>query len=158
MRELRVVGIGQIAVGHAPEQIACLGLGSCVAVILYDPLSKIGGLVHVLLPKAPNPCTIEEKYADTGTKKLLNELIARGAKKEMIVAKLVGGAQMFPNLNLSIADIGKHNCWEARRTLRQLGIHVVAHDTEGNRGRSAYLDTETGRVRVDTAFAPTKVI
>jgi len=158
MKDLRVVGIGQIALAHSPEQIACLGLGSCVAVILYDPVLKIGGIVHVLLPKAPDPCTVEEKYADTGTRKLLRELIVRGAKKERIMAKLVGGAQMFPNLNLTISDIGKHNCWEARRTLRELGIQVASHDTEGTRGRSAYLDTETGRVKVETAFSPTRVI
>jgi len=158
MREFKVVGIAQLAICRAPEQLACLGLGSCVAVILYDPVLKIAGIVHVLLPKAPAKYEAEEKYADTGTKKLARELVARGAAKERLVAKLVGGAQMFSNLNLAISDIGRGNCTEAKKTLRELGIRVVAEDVEGTRGRSAYLNAETGKVIVETAFSPTRTI
>jgi len=158
MRDYRIVGIAQMAICHAPGELACLGLGSCVAVILYDPGARLGGIVHVLLPKAPDNCESHEKYADTGTRKLVKELLAKGATRDRLVAKLVGGAQMFANLNLSVSDIGKHNLEEAKRTLRELGIKLVSENTEGNRGRSAYLDTQTGKVTVETAFAPTKVI
>jgi chemotaxis protein CheD len=158
MRDHRIVGIAQLATCRAPEQLACLGLGSCVAVILYDPVPKIGGIVHALLPKAPAKCTVEEKYADAGTRKLVRELIARGAVKERLLAKLVGGAQMFANLNLSISDIGKANCAEARKALRELGIRVIAEDVEGHRGRSAYFNLENGKVLVETAFSPSKTI
>jgi chemotaxis protein CheD len=129
-----------------------------VAVILYDPAVKIGGIVHALLPKAPVKCPVEEKYADAGTKKLVRELIARGAAKERLLAKLVGGAQMFPNLNLSISDIGKANYAEAKKALKELGIRVVAEDVEGHRGRSAHFNLESGKVIVETAFSPTKTI
>ena len=158
MREQRIVGIAQMAICRAPDRLACLGLGSCVAVILYDPVLRIGGVVHALLPKAPAKCDSDEKYADTGTRKLVKELMAKGAAKERLVAKLVGGAQMFSNLNLSISDIGKHNVVEAKKTLKELGIRLISEDTEGNRGRSAYLNTENGRVTIETAFAPTKTI
>ena len=158
MSHYRIVGIAQMAICRAPGELACLGLGSCVAVILYDPVVRLGGIVHVLLPKAPNNCGSHEKYADTGTRKLVNELLAKGATKGRLVAKLVGGAQMFTNLNLSISDIGKHNLEEAKKTLRELGVRLVSESTEGNRGRSAYLDTQTGKVTVETSFAPTKVI
>lgn len=158
MKECRVVGIAQMAICRYPEQLACIGLGSCIAVILYDPVLKIGGIVHVLLPKAPRNCEVEEKYADTGTKKLIRELTAMGVSKERLVAKLVGGAQMFSNLSLAVSDIGSHNCTEAKKALREHGIRVVAEDTAGKRGRSAYLNTENGKVTVETAFSPTKVI
>jgi len=158
MREQRIVGIGQMATCRAPDRLACLGLGSCVAVIFYDPVLKIGGVIHALLPKAPANCDSDEKYVDTGTRKLVKELMAKGAIKERLVAKLVGGAQMFSNLSLSISDIGKHNVVEAKKTLKELGIRLIAEDTEGNRGRSAYLSTESGRVTIETAFAPTKTI
>lgn len=154
MGELRTVGIGQMVVCRAPEQIACLGLGSCVAVILYDPGPKIGGMVHVLLPKAPKICDKEEKYADSGTRKLIREMLVHGAKKERMVAKLVGGAQMFPDLDLSISQIGRYNSMEARKVLRESGIKVVAEDLEGGRGRSAYFDTRSGLVSIRTAFSP----
>lgn len=158
MRDYRIVGIAQMAVCRAPNELACLGLGSCVAVILYDPLLKIGGIVHVLLPKAPKNCDSDEKYADTGARKLVKELISKGATKERLVAKLVGGAQMFSSLNLSISDIGRQNVEEVKKTLRELGIRVVSESIEGNRGRSAYLNTENGSVVVETAFAPSKII
>jgi len=158
MRDYRIVGIAQMAICRAPGELACLGLGSCVAVIIYDPLLKMGGIVHALLPKAPDNCESPEKYADSGTRKLVKELLAKGATKERLVAKMVGGAQMFSNLNLSISDIGKHNIEEVKKTLRELGIRLAAESIEGNRGRSAYLDAQTGTVTVETAFAPTKVI
>ena len=158
MIEPRTVGIAQIAICHAPEQLVCLGLGSCVAVILYDPGIRTGGIVHVLLPHAPAKCDREEKYADTGTRKLVKEMIGCGVKKERLVAKLVGGAQMFPGLNLAIANIGRENSMGARSALREHNIRVVAEDLEGNRGRSAYFDSATGQVTIKTAFLPTKVI
>jgi len=158
MKVGKTVGIAQMALCRAPERLSCLGLGSCVAIILYDPSLKLGGVVHVLLPHAPNPCECEEKYADTGTRKLFLEMVSKGAKKERLVAKLVGGAQMFPDMNLYVTDIGKQNSIEARRVLRELGVRVVAEDLEGNRGRSAYFDPEDGTVTIQTAFSPTRVI
>ena len=159
MTELRAVGIGQIIIVRAPEPLACIGLGSCVAVIMYDPVTKLGGIVHVLLPKAPtnNPDN-PEKYADTGTKKLLQEMLTRGARKERIITKLVGGAQMFPSMNLYVKDIGKANCVEVWRVLHELKVKVVAEDIEGSRGRSAFLDTNTGRVTIKSAFADKRII
>lgn len=158
MSEPHTVGIGQMAVCHAPEQIVCLGLGSCVAIILYDPVARIGGVVHVLLPKSPVKCDSEEKYADTGTRKLVKEMLNHGVKKERLVAKLVGGAQMFPNLNLAIANIGRENSMIIRNTLRELMIRIVAEDLGGSRGRSAYFNTSDGHVTVRTAFEPVKVL
>src|SRR5512136_1261955 len=113
MKEPRNVGIAQLVLCRAPEQLACLGLGSCIAVVLYDPVSKIGGMVHVLLPKAPAKCQNEEKYADSGIKKLYARVLERGAFKETLVAKLIGGAQMFTNLNIAIANIGRENIRES---------------------------------------------
>jgi chemotaxis protein CheD len=158
MIEANTVGIAQIALCHAPEQLVCLGLGSCVAVILYDPGIRTGGIVHVLLPHAPTKCDKDEKYADTGTRLLIKEMTRHGAKKERIVAKLVGGAQMFPNLNLAIANIGKENSMVVRKILGENGIRIIAEDLGGNKGRSAYFDSVTGQVTIKTAFAPTKVI
>lgn len=147
-----------MAVCHAPEQIVCLGLGSCVAIILYDPVARIGGVAHVLLPKSPIKCDNEGKYADTGTRKLVKEMLNHGVRKERLVAKLVGGAQMFPNLNLAIANIGRENSMIIRNVLRELMIRIVAEDLGGNRGRSAHFNTSDGHVIVKTAFEPVKVL
>lgn len=158
MNAPRVVGIAQLATCRSPEKLACLGLGSCVAVIMCDSNLKMGGIVHVLLPKAPVNCDREEKYADTGTRKLYRELVSRGAHKEHMSAKLVGGAQMFTSLNLSISDIGRENSFTARKILGDLGIKIVAEDLFGHRGRNITLDPSNGQVTVQTTFGPTKVI
>jgi len=158
MGEPRNVGIAQLVLCRAPEQLECLGLGSCIAVILYDPVSKIGGIVHVLLPKAPPNCQNEEKYADSGIRKLFKRVLERGAVRDTVVAKLIGGAQMFTNLNIAIANIGKENIRESRNTLRLLGIKIVAEELEGNRGRSAHFDSTTGKVMVRTAFGSTRTM
>ena len=158
MHELRNVGIAELALCRAPEQLSCLGLGSCVAAIIYDPTTKIGGIVHVLLPKAPANCQTPEKYADTGIRQLHAKVIEKGAMRSTLVAKLVGGAQMFTTLNIAIANIGKDNIREARATLRLLGVKIVAEELEGNRGRSAHFDAATGKVTVRTAFGQTRTI
>lgn len=153
MKEPELVGIAQMVVLKAPERICCMGLGSCVAVFLYDATTKTGGVAHILLPKAPQGTKMVNKYADSAIGKLFEELLVKGVRKERVRAKLVGGAQMFPNLNIKVTDIGRQNVDEAKRALRSLGITVVAEDTLGNRGRSATFDLETGEVSISTAFS-----
>jgi len=158
MTAAKVVGIAQMAICHSPEKLTCLGLGSCVAVVMYEPGIKMGGIVHVLLPKAPDNHDIEEKYADTGTRKLFREMVQRGARKERLVAKLVGGAQMFTALDLTIADIGRENSFIARKVLGELSVKIVAEDLYGHRGRNMTLDPKNGFVTVQATFGPTRII
>lgn len=158
MSEPELVGIAQMATARAPERICCMGLGSCVAVFLYDPKAHLGGVVHVLLPRAPPGTKTPCKYADTGVRSLFDEMVSKGARKENLRAKLVGGAQMFPNLNIKVSDIGKENVGEAKRALRSLGVTVSGEDTLGSRGRSATFDPGNGKVSVKTAFSDERVI
>jgi chemotaxis protein CheD len=158
MNDPLLAGISDIVVAKAPERICCMGLGSCVAVFLYDPESKIGGVLHALLPNAVRDTRTPTKYTDTGIPRLIDAVRAKGADRSRLRAKLVGGAQMFPNLNITVSDIGKTNVTEAKKTLRRLGIRVVSEDTFGNRGRSATFDLETGRVTITTAFSEERII
>ncbi len=158
MNDLTVVGIAQLTVSRPPSRLACLGLGSCVAVILYDPVVKLGGIVHILLPRAPNHHDQEEKYADTGTKKLVSEMLKHGANKSRIFARLVGGAEMFTAVNIAISNIGRDNIFEARKVLHGNAIRIMAEETAGKKGRSCYFDLETGKVVVQTAFGGERII
>lgn len=158
MIEPKLVGIGQMAFAKAPNQLCCLGLGSCVAVFLYDSEMKFGGVVHCLLPRAPTPSDSPTKYADTGVRRLFKEIVARGCRRERLVAKIIGGAQMFPNLEYHTHDIGADNCKTVKMVLAELGVKIVAEDTKGVRGRSAFFDMNEGIVVVKTAFSPDKVI
>lgn len=158
MNESKLVGIAQYAVARSPEQLCCLGLGSCIGAFLYDPSTKIGGVVHVLLPQSPNGTGQEAKYADTGIRLLFREVVREGARKHRLTAKLVGGAQMFPDLNLKMNDIGRQNVLQSRRTLQELRVPLAAEDVEGDKGRSAYYSMDDGSVRVKKAFSPDRVI
>jgi chemotaxis protein CheD len=158
MTGARLIGIGQFAVAKAPESLCCLGLGSCVAVFMYDPESKIGGVLHALLPRTPKNGKPDAKYADTGIRILRDELVAKGADRRRLYAKLVGGAQMFPDLDLGISDIGGENIKEARKVLKALGVRILSEDVQGNKGRSAYYSLESGEVTIKTAFSADRVI
>lgn len=158
MKDAKLIGIAQLAVAKAPERLCCLGLGSCVAVFIYDPVTKVGGVLHALLPKAPKTRPDDTRYADAGIRILHEEMLSQGASERRLWAKLVGGAQMFRDLDLKMGNIGKDNVRQARRTLRSLGIRVVGEDVEGHSGRSAYYSLEDGSVRIKTAFSPERII
>jgi len=158
MNMAKLVGIADLVVARAPEQLCCIGLGSCVAVFIYDPETRIGGVLHALLPRAPDGKRSDAKYADSGIRMLHRTIISKGAKKRKLWAKLVGGARMFPNLDIQIRDIGKENVRQAKKTLRDLGVRIAAEEVEGNRGRSAYYSLEDGSVTLRTAFSTDKEI
>ena len=158
MSMAKLVGIADLAVARAPGQFCCIGLGSCVAVFIYDPETRIGGVLHALLPRTPDGRRADAKYADSGIRMLHRIIVSKGAKKGKLWAKLVGGARMFPNLDIQLRDIGGENVRQARKTLRELGVPIVAEEVEGNRGRSAYYSLEDGTVTLKTAFSIDKVI
>src|SRR5688572_15593339 len=87
-------------VTQAPARLAAVGLGSCVAIIMYDQSARLGGLAHVLLPSQGMSRVRGEpgRFAQTAVPALIERLIARGARAPMIAARLVGGASMFTSL------------------------------------------------------------
>ncbi|RPF42939.1 chemotaxis protein CheD [Thermodesulfitimonas autotrophica] len=156
------VGIADWKVGKEPVILITLGLGSCVGITLYDPVHKIGGLVHVMLPRMADfskGSGKPAKFADTGIPLLLEEVLRLGANRRLLEAKMAGGAQMFTGADNKFRfDIGERNVEVAREVLRNLGIKVVAEDVGGNRGRTMVLDTATGRVMIKTLGSQIKEI
>ena len=145
------VQAGELRVGRQVGRLSVLGLGSCVAVVLYDAEARVGGLAHVLLPEPVAPVTAESRgrFASTAVPELLDELEAVGAKRERLQARLVGGASMFEELmGKGRPQIGERNVVAARRALRQSGVRIASEDVGGGRGRSIELDLADGRVRV----------
>ena len=91
------VGMADLKVCKCPDSLTTLGLGSCVGVALYDPISKVSGLLHCMLPDSTqirNNSNVA-KFADTGIDELIRQMVALGANKSRLVAKIAGGAQMF---------------------------------------------------------------
>lgn len=156
------VGIADFKAAKAPSRIITLGLGSCVGITLYDPATKIGGLVHVMLPDSSQfkNRTNLAKYADTGISLLLDELLKMGARRFSIQAKLAGGAQMFnfsPKAG-STLNIGMRNVEMSKKILKKLGIKILGEDTGGNYGRTMILDTTTGDVTIRSVGSPLRIL
>lgn len=155
------VGMADLKVLQSPASLTSLGIGSCVAVTMYDAQAKIGGMAHIMLPdiNAVKNRTNRAKFANTAIPDMLEKMIEMGADKQAIKVKLMGGAHMFGfSQTEAIFNIGKRNVEMAKNTLRELGIRIVAEETGGSYGRSLYFDLETGKVRVRTIAHGEKVL
>lgn len=142
------VKIADIVVGSSPSILTTYGLGSCVAVMIYDPVVKVGGMNHFLLPTESNASRGKNpaKFSDTGIEILLKKIRDLGGKRERLIAKLVGGANMFPSLTKN--SIGQKNIDAALRILKDHAITVDSMDTGGNWGRSVEFHLSNGNVIV----------
>jgi chemotaxis protein CheD len=141
--------------------IATIGLGSCVAIVLHDPVAHVGGLAHILLPDVAmsrdrsNPA----KFPSTVVPILVEEMRRLGASPKRIRAKIAGGASMFGNLMTHGAmNIGERNVAAVREVLSKAKIPIVGADTGSDHGRSVYLSVDDGRVEVRSLRKGTNVI
>jgi chemotaxis protein CheD len=145
------ISIAQTRIGRAPLILRACGLGSCLAVGLYDPQSRLGGLGHMLLPSHPedNPLGAAGKYVDIGITRMVDELVEAGARRDGLVAKIAGGANMFESIYQTLINsIGARNARSARETLARLAIPLAGEEVGGNRGRTVEFDLATGRMLV----------
>ncbi|MDE6405418.1 MAG: chemotaxis protein CheD [Lachnospiraceae bacterium] len=141
------VGMADLNVCVSPDRITTLGLGSCVGIALRDPVTKIGGLAHIMLPDSTtirNNSNIP-KFADTGIEELVKQVTRRGANRTRLVAKIAGGAQMFGfNSNSEMVRVGERNVQATKKKLAELRIPILAEDTGKNFGRTVIFYPETG--------------
>ncbi len=145
------VGMADLNICRAPDSIITLGLGSCVGAVLYDPVTKISGMVHVMLPDSTAIANNSNlaKFADTGIEELLKKVVASGANRERLVAKIAGGAQMFSvSSNSPMLRVGERNVAAVKSKLNELNIKIVAEDTGKNYGRTVVFFPETGEYHI----------
>jgi chemotaxis protein CheD len=152
-KETIVIGMGEKAVSASPGVVlACIGLGSCIAVTVYDKVVKIGGMIHIVLAKHQGSNTNDlSKFADTGIPLLLNEMVTKGADKNRLIVKIAGGAQMTiaPGLKDTFKT-GERNLVQILYTLEQEDVGLKAADVGGTLGRTVKLHIGTGTVTVKT--------
>ena len=155
------VGMADLKVAKAPDSLITLGLGSCIGLTLYDPQTKIGGMVHYMLPdstKLKNNSNIA-KFGDTGIKELYRQMIAKGASPRRMVAKIAGGAKMFEVSGMSsIGNVGERNAEQAKIVLKELRIPLIAEDTGLNYGRTVELFCDDGRFFIKAVGKSNKYI
>lgn len=161
MGEIVKVGMADLNVCVSPDGITTLGLGSCVGIALRDPVTKIGGLAHVMLPDSTairNNSNIP-KFADTGIEELVRKVVAKGASRTRLVAKIAGGAQMFAFQSKSdMVRVGERNVEACKKKLSEMRIPILAEDTGDSYGRTVIFYPETGDFIIRAVGKPEKVI
>jgi len=148
------VGMAEYKAAKSPAILITLGLGSCVGVVLYDKVKKVGGLAHIMLPdsnlssqKIYNP----GKFADTAIDALIQDMLKFGINRNNIVSKIAGGAQMFKiKSENNVMQIGKRNVEAVKAKLDKLNIKILAEDVEGTYGRTLEFFCETGELTIKT--------
>lgn len=148
--EVIKVGIADLKVAKNPGVLITIGLGSCVGIALHDKVNKVGGLIHIMLPKSTEVKARDNKakFPDTAIPLALEKMEKLGAKKVNITAKIAGGARMFSFVTTDVMNVGERNVEATKEVLSQLKIKILKHDTGGNKGRTVEFETATGTVRI----------
>ncbi|GAB6281111.1 MAG: chemotaxis protein CheD [Thermovirga sp.] len=150
------VGMGDTLITHVPGLLSSLGLGSCLALVLYDVSAEIAGMVHIMLPRTfqstrNNSVDKPGKFADRAIRNLVEEMQKQGASKARLKAKLAGGAKMFSISSAShLLSIGEQNISVVLEELELLMIPLEGQETGGTRGRSVTFFTESWQMEVRT--------
>lgn len=133
---------GEHAIFGEPDIVLSTILGSCVAACLHDPMARVGGMNHFLLPgDEDNRASEAMKYGVNAMELLINGLLQRGAARARLQAKLFGGAQVVQNLS----DIGAQNAAFALKFLEVEGIACVGQSLGGECARRIRYWPESGR-------------
>ncbi len=149
------VGMGEIMVAESPNLLRSVGIGSCIAVTLYDRDTTIGGLAHIVLPcieEAHNK-SHPARFTDVAIGMMIDEMKMQGARIQEVRAKIFGGANMFPEIisSNSTMDIGRRNISAVREELEKHNIEIIAEEVGDDIGRTVLFNTGDGSVVVKTA-------
>jgi chemotaxis protein CheD len=144
-----VVGVSDCRVSaSADDVLITYALGSCIAVVLHDPVARVGGLLHYMLPDSAldraKAGQSPSMFADTGIPLLLSKVAESGGQRRRLVVRLAGGAQVVNDGG--VFDIGKRNYLAARKLLWKAGMMVRAEEVGGNIPRTVRLDVASGKV------------
>ena len=144
-----LVKVADLRAAAADDVLVTLGLGSCIAIALYDPQARVGGLSHVLLPSKSlsRTCQTPGRFPQSAVPTLVSEMAALGADPRRLTARLVGGAAMFANLGPSgSVQMGDRNVIAAREVLHTHAIPVTGEAVGGSLGRSVWFHLADGRL------------
>jgi chemotaxis protein CheD len=149
-----IVGIAECRItSDRNSTIVTYNLGSCVAVAIHDPIARVGGMLHLMLPASsldPNKAHANPwMFADTGIPLLLAKAGRTGAERSRLIVRLAGGAQL--NDAVGQFNIGRRNCAAARNALRHAGIGIHRKSTGGCDSRTIVLDMASGRCLMRTS-------
>ena len=146
----------------AGERLLTYALGSCLGVVIHDPVARVAGLLHVMLPDSSIDRAKAERnpamFVDTGVPLLFRESYRLGARKERIVVKVVGGAHAGATEEADQFQIGKRNLIMLRKLLWRNNVLLHAHETGGlQTSRTVVVDVATGALTIRSQGAETQL-
>jgi len=156
-----IVGISDIKVSNSLDDvIITYALGSCIGISVYDPVAKVGGLLHYMLPDS----TLDEKkarenpamFADTGIPTLFKACYHLGAEKRRMIVKAAGGASILDDTNFF--RIGQKNIMAMRKIFWKNNVMITSEDTGANHNRTVRLEVATGKTLVRSSGGEMKEI
>jgi chemotaxis protein CheD len=157
----QIIGIGDCKVSKDPaETLITHALGSCIAILIHDPVAKVAGLLHFMLPESSLDLDKAAKrpfvYADTGIPLLFQTAYQLGASKLRLHVMAAGGAQMLDPTN--IFNIGKRNHIAMRKIFWKAGVIVHKEEVGGTSSRTVSIDVATGRIQLRTSGEPNQTM
>lgn len=152
------IGVAEQKIASSPDKIVTLGLGSCIGLVLYDSMTKIGGMVHIMLPTATAHSSVTNrfKFADTAVADMIDLMIKAGASRARLRAKMAGGAHMFKTSGaIDIMNVGQRNIAMCRQVLEENRIILDGEDVGGSSGRSIEFSCENCQLSIRTVSPKT---
>jgi len=149
-----VVGLGQLYVRKSPSVLVCLGLGSCIALSIYDPKTTVGGMVHIVLPDGSGRSDQNSpKYANTAVSLLVKNVISEGGMISRSTIRIAGGSKMAGTGTLgTVFKIGENNIDATLAALAARDItNIDGMDVGGSHGRTVRLWLDTGKMTVSAS-------
>jgi chemotaxis protein CheD len=179
-----VVGLGEIKISRDPNDVlVAYGLGSCLGIGMHDPVTRLAGMLHAILPTQPDSRRVQNglsneghailpsrpeskggedqsgKYVDIGIQNLLEQLVRAGADRRRIVVRMAGGANMLVAPGFSqVMNIGGRNVEAAQSVFRSLKLNVASQETGGSTGRTVRFYPVDGRMTIRTVGNQERVI
>ena len=154
MHTARRITVGQVFATKKPTAIRTL-LGSCIAACLYDPVAKVGGMNHFLLPAGRDDEPTSARFGVHAMELLINAIMRQGGHRDRLQAKIFGGAHVLDTMSSSVPA---KNIAFIREFLATENIPLTAHLLGGQAPLDVCMFTETGQVlarRVDNRAAKT---
>ncbi len=144
-----VVGVAEsVVTSEVSASIVTYALGSCVGIAIHDPVARVGGMLHIMLPSSSLDASKAERFpsmfADTGIPLFLRKAASVGAENRRLVVHVAGGSQVMEHAGSF--NIGRRNCQAVREAIAKAGLTIHGESTGGREPRTLRLDV--GSVRV----------
>lgn len=156
-----IVGVSDMKMSDNPKsKVITYSLGSCIGLIIHDPVVNVGGILHFMLPESSlDPAKAKKNpymFCDTGTPYLFKSAYKLGAKKQRMKVIVVGGAQVLDQQGFF--NIGKRNYMAVKKILWKNNVMIDHEDVGGSSNRTVKLAIASGKIELKVSGIGEKVI